>query len=282
MSEKKSWMLSMMYSKNLEDCENGTSNGTNNLKSPTSPKMWSHLPNSTGLLCPNESINGSSIGVKKIQEQILQSPTSERICSNIQLNQIHKEVKSVQDYLHWDTSLNRPLLIDDLDFTDLKSDDDNDIFQINYNQIEGYSLPIPPPPPPPPPSNNSIIININNNNNQGLVPPPPPPPSLSTSSISGILPPPPPPLTKHLSLNCLVSNQSSPSPSPSEALKANKNKKTVKLFWKEVKEDKSLLSRLKKKKTIWDDLKLVPIDTQKLEHLFENRSKELTNKVCSN
>lgn len=59
----------------------------------------------------------------------------------------------------------------------------------------------------------------------------------------------------------------------------NKNKKTVKLFWREVKEDKSLLSRLTKKKTIWDDLKPVAIDTQKLEHLFENRPKELPNKV---
>lgn len=59
----------------------------------------------------------------------------------------------------------------------------------------------------------------------------------------------------------------------------NKNKKTVKLFWREVKEDKSLLSRLTKKKTIWDEIKPVAIDTQKLEHLFENRPKELPNKV---
>ncbi|GIY05797.1 hypothetical protein CEXT_222591 [Caerostris extrusa] len=59
-----------------------------------------------------------------------------------------------------------------------------------------------------------------------------------------------------------------------------KTKKTVKLFWREVKEDKSLLKRIGKKKTIWDELKPVPVDTQKLEHLFENRAKELVNKKC--
>lgn len=61
--------------------------------------------------------------------------------------------------------------------------------------------------------------------------------------------------------------------------KMMKNKKTIKLFWKEVKEDKSLLSRIMKKKTIWDDIKSIPVDTEKLEHLFESRAKEIMNKV---
>ena len=58
-----------------------------------------------------------------------------------------------------------------------------------------------------------------------------------------------------------------------------KNKRTVKLFWKEVKEEKGLLARLNRKKTIWDEIKPVNIDCNRLEVLFENRSKEVPNKV---
>uniref|UniRef100_A0A6G1SA13 FH1/FH2 domain-containing protein 3 n=2 Tax=Aceria tosichella TaxID=561515 RepID=A0A6G1SA13_9ACAR len=57
---------------------------------------------------------------------------------------------------------------------------------------------------------------------------------------------------------------------------ANKRKKTMKLFWKEVREDRSLLAKLTKKKTIWDEIKQVPIDTQKLEYLFESKAKDLS------
>lgn len=73
--------------------------------------------------------------------------------------------------------------------------------------------------------------------------------------------------------------QSTPSPTPSDTRTIAKNKKTVKLFWKEIKEEESLLARLKKKKTIWDDIKPVAVDTAKLEHLFESRTKEMVSKV---
>lgn len=56
----------------------------------------------------------------------------------------------------------------------------------------------------------------------------------------------------------------------------NKRKKTMKLFWKEVREDRSLLNKLTKKKTIWDEIKPVPVDTQKLEYLFESKAKDLS------
>lgn len=56
---------------------------------------------------------------------------------------------------------------------------------------------------------------------------------------------------------------------------AYKRKKTMKLFWKEVREDRSLLSKLTKKRTIWDEIKPVQVDTQKLEHLFESKAKDL-------
>lgn len=55
----------------------------------------------------------------------------------------------------------------------------------------------------------------------------------------------------------------------------NKRKKTMKLFWKEVREDRSLLSKLTKKKTIWDEIKPIQVDTQKLEYLFESKAKDL-------
>jgi len=66
---------------------------------------------------------------------------------------------------------------------------------------------------------------------------------------------------------------------PPDQKSITKSKKTIKLFWKEVKEDKSLLSRIMKKKTIWDEIKPIPVDTEKLEHLFESRAKEIVNKV---
>lgn len=55
----------------------------------------------------------------------------------------------------------------------------------------------------------------------------------------------------------------------------NKRKKTMKLFWKEVREDRSLLAKLTKKKTIWDEIKPATVDTQKLEYLFESKAKDL-------
>ena len=58
-----------------------------------------------------------------------------------------------------------------------------------------------------------------------------------------------------------------------------KSKKTVKLFWKEVRDDPIILSRLDKNKMIWDELAPIPVDTQKLEHLFESRAKDLITKV---
>lgn len=50
----------------------------------------------------------------------------------------------------------------------------------------------------------------------------------------------------------------------------------VKLFWKEVRED---LIPASIAKTIWDELQPTTIDTQKLEHLFESRAKDMMAKV---
>lgn len=50
----------------------------------------------------------------------------------------------------------------------------------------------------------------------------------------------------------------------------------VKLFWKEVRED--MIPQVVGK-TIWDELPNANVDTQKLEHLFESRAKDLMTKV---
>jgi hypothetical protein len=60
-----------------------------------------------------------------------------------------------------------------------------------------------------------------------------------------------------------------------------KTKKTVKLFWKEVRDDPIILAKLQQTGMIWDELKPVSVDTQKLEHLFESRAKDLITKVCT-
>ena len=59
-----------------------------------------------------------------------------------------------------------------------------------------------------------------------------------------------------------------------------KTKKTVKLFWKEVRDDPIILAKLQQTGMIWDELKQVSVDTQKLEHLFESRAKDIITKVC--
>jgi hypothetical protein len=275
-----------------------------------------------------EPISGSSLGVKNIKELLQNGDESSSaaklngstcavfgrlngrnsISSNDKLS---SDASLMLEQLPFDqlkSNLSRPLLINDLDFSDLKSDDDQDILSNNSFNVAGF--PAGSAPPPPPPINGCF----------GMPPPPPPP------LIQGQPPPPPPPprLNSPLddctnrslfgSKSSLLSSGSSfgrgsidsPYSSRYGSLRSNlstassgqdsgtgtvgstsglntlvKSKKTVKLFWKEVKEERSLLSRLKRKKTIWDEVEAVQVDTSKLQHLFENRSKELPNKVRS-
>lgn len=50
----------------------------------------------------------------------------------------------------------------------------------------------------------------------------------------------------------------------------------MKLFWKEIRDD---LIPPNVGKTIWDEIPMATIDTQKLEHLFESRAKDTISKV---
>merc|ERR550534_1795009 len=110
----------------------------------------------------------------------------------------------------------RPLVICDIDFSDLREDDEE-------KKEEGAGgVPPPPPPPPPPPGG------------------PPAPPAMP-------LPP-----KNHDHLNSINNFR--------------KTKKTIKLFWRDMRESKE--------KTVWDDMQPVVIDHKVLEFLFESRGRE--------
>lgn len=179
----------------------------------------------------------------KSQANVIKSPTVENVPKT--------EVKKSENELKWEelaSNLNRPLSLCDLDFRDLTTDDENDIFTPTLVQNG-----IPPPPPP-------LINDI------GVAPPPPP--------LSSRIPPPVPnPPVFGINLQRANSKQAQETKIP-----LKKTKKTVKLFWKEVRDDPISAMKLKSG-FIWDELNAVTVDTQKLEHLFESRAKDLISKV---
>uniref|UniRef100_A0A087YBJ0 FH1/FH2 domain-containing protein 3-like n=1 Tax=Poecilia formosa TaxID=48698 RepID=A0A087YBJ0_POEFO len=153
----------------------------------------------------------------------------------------------------WDQLLASPreLRIRDISFTDLTDDDDKDILDA---VLMGGCGDLPPPPPPPPfiprlPPPPPIL---------GCCPPPPP--------LIGVLRPPPPP------------SFSGPAtaPPPSEPPLFNKKKKTIRLFWSEVRPtDCQYQDHKWSGDSFWSKVEPVKLDTAKLEHLFETKSKEI-------
>ncbi|KAM4833699.1 FH1/FH2 domain-containing protein 1 [Thomomys bottae] len=135
------------------------------------------------------------------------------------------------------------LCIGDLDFSDLGDDEDQDV--LNVEPVEAGKG-IPPPPP---------LFSGG--------PPPPPPPPLPP--IKGPCPP-PPPLT---------------APPPLSALDGPvipTKRKTVKLFWRELKlsgGQGGSGSHFGPCPTLWASLEPVSVDTARLEHLFESRAKDI-------
>lgn len=202
--------------------------------------------------------------VSKAKEELIKSKSRHdlRNLDNASTTTGKVDLKKSENELHWESllkTLDRPLQISDLDFTDMQSCDDADPLSIRTTSFG---------PPPPPPLN-------------GLLPPPMPgliPPPMPVSTI----PPPPPPSKSSLppalffGVQLHHPNGSNATPNNAPAMNANKkNKKTVKLFWREIREDHMTLS----KNTIWDELQSIAVDSQKLEHLFESRSKDLMTKV---
>ncbi|XP_041664668.1 FH1/FH2 domain-containing protein 3 isoform X2 [Cheilinus undulatus] len=156
----------------------------------------------------------------------------------------------------WDQLLASPreLRIGDINFTDLTEDDDKDILD---NVLMGGCGDLPPPPPPPPciprfPPPPPMLGML------GGCPPPPP--------LIGIMRPPPPPLF----------SAPIPVPPPPEPPLFNKKKKTIRLFWSEVHPTDSQYRDYKRSgDSLWSKLEPVKVDTAKLEHLFESKSKEI-------
>ncbi|XP_056013907.1 FH1/FH2 domain-containing protein 3-like isoform X5 [Ostrea edulis] len=182
------------------------------------------------------------------------------------------EVKKTESDIQWDKllqKLHRPLKIKDLDFTDLKDSEDEDVFsppKVAFNPALGPPPPpgmVPPPPPPP----------------MGGIPPPPPPPmgGIPPPPPFGAPPPPPPPPggipSPGGSPRLDTPNVNLPPP-PGSTLK--KVKKTIKLHWRTVQPEKPHPST--KGETIWKDILNVKVDPDKLEHLFETRSTEINKK----
>ncbi|KAM3597105.1 uncharacterized protein V6R79_026008 [Siganus canaliculatus] len=152
----------------------------------------------------------------------------------------------------WDQLLASPreLRIGDINFTDLTDDDDKDALDA---ALMGGCVDNPPPPPPPP-----FIPRC-----------PPPPPMLGSCPppppLAGMMRPPPPP-----SLNALI-----PVPPPPEPPLFNKKKKTIRLFWHEVRPTDTTYNYKRSGESFWSQLETVKLDTAKLEHLFETKSKEM-------
>uniref|UniRef100_A0A8D2P0R5 Formin homology 2 domain containing 1 n=1 Tax=Zosterops lateralis melanops TaxID=1220523 RepID=A0A8D2P0R5_ZOSLA len=128
------------------------------------------------------------------------------------------------------------LKIKDLDFTDLGEEEDFDILDTGTM------------------TNGSLLHTGIEAMSAGTFMAPPPPPALP-----GCPPPPPPP------------PPALPGYGPSQA----KKKRTVKLFWKELKQLDGTVGPCRfGHGTLWASLQDVEVNAAKLEHLFESRSKE--------
>uniref|UniRef100_A0A7N6AK13 Formin homology 2 domain containing 3b n=1 Tax=Anabas testudineus TaxID=64144 RepID=A0A7N6AK13_ANATE len=170
-----------------------------------------------GLTCPPE--------VEASKEQQPQTDKSSTAASSA------LPPKKESDYI-WDQLMAAPraLRIKEMDFTDLRDEDDIDILDMDSMMRSSDLI----PPPPPPPCNAAL---------------PPPPPLFGC--------PPPPPML-------------------GEAPLFQKKKKTIRLFWNEVRPvEWQCKSHKFCKESLWSKLEPIKLDTSKLEQLFESKSKEL-------
>uniref|UniRef100_A0A182QLH0 FH2 domain-containing protein n=1 Tax=Anopheles farauti TaxID=69004 RepID=A0A182QLH0_9DIPT len=211
-------------------------------------------------LSPQEEKPQSRIGdmsglISKAKEGLAKSKSNKDITRSPSVdNDIKKlangEPKKSENELHWEEivkNMTRKLSLCDLDFTDLTSDDDKDLLA-----PRGFGGAVPPPPPPA----GGMLLN------GGM----PPPPSMMRPPPTNLVP---------LPGNMLNGNGLPQTGLGDGSSTIKKNKKTVKLFWKEVRDDMipAVIQR-----TIWDELPEAVVDTQKLEHLFESRAKDLMTK----
>ncbi|XP_069765670.1 FH1/FH2 domain-containing protein 3 isoform X7 [Narcine bancroftii] len=207
-----------------------------------------HLENQGNVKAFTEKFNSGELG---------KGPTlSECETATKPVDKVTAQPKKESDYI-WDQLLANPreLKIKDIDFTDLEEEDDVDVLDLDNLLGSGDSI-LPPPPPPP-----SFM---------GLPPPPPPlllhcPPPLP---VPGMSVPPPPPTGLHQLVGSLHSSRGEPM--------FIKKKKTIRLFWNEIRTlDWQFKNHKRCKEPLWTLLEPVKVDVSKLEHLFESKSKEL-------
>ncbi|CAG5039322.1 unnamed protein product [Parnassius apollo] len=186
--------------------------------------------------------------VLKAKEELAKSQSKEIVKSpSIEKSPKIHEIKVSENDLHWEElkkgGLNREFHLCDLDFSDLRQDSDDDMISPSICSMNG---------PPPPPPNMFPSLGI----------PPPLPGSLPPMNKHTI-PHPPRSLSLDLSQECDNST-------------IKKNKKTVKLFWREIQENPVPVTiRSKVGGFIWDELPEINLDTAMLEHLFESRTNDL-------
>nr|KAF6358262.1 formin homology 2 domain containing 3 [Pipistrellus kuhlii] len=163
--------------------------------------------------------------------------------------------KTESDHI-WDQLMANPreLRIQDMDFTDLGEEDDIDVLDVDLGHGEA-----PGPPPPPPPTF------------LGLPPPPPPPllDSVPPPPVPGNLLAPPPVFSAPQGLGWPQVPRGQPA--------FTKKKKTIRLFWNEVRPfEWPCKNNRHCREFLWSKLEPIKVDTSKLEHLFESKSKELS------
>ncbi|KAG8521663.1 FH1/FH2 domain-containing protein 3 [Galemys pyrenaicus] len=163
--------------------------------------------------------------------------------------------KTESDYI-WDQLMANPreLRIQDMDFTDLGEEDDIDVLDVDPGHREASG-----PPPPPPP----IFLGL---------PPPPPPPLLDgvpPPPVPGNLLAPPPVFSAPQGLGWPQVPRGQPA--------FTKKKKTIRLFWNEVRPSELPCKNNRRcREFLWSKLEPIKVDTSRLEHLFESKSKELS------
>ncbi|XP_077165954.1 FH1/FH2 domain-containing protein 1 isoform X2 [Paroedura picta] len=249
-SEKK-LMLDMLFSKTPTELERTLLTPAENRPAET----WSKLSLDEGGDRPGKGTKSTSdMRARPLQGQLsIDAEANLQSLESTLLSPFRKDLEA----MCWETSP-KLLKIRDLDFSDLGREEDFDVLEAEMEKASSHTLDrctattadgvLAPPPPPLPP---------------GFAPPPPPPPPLPGC------PPPPPPPPPGCPPPGLLSSSAGDSHRPAK-------KKTVKLFWRELKNvDSSLRIRKFGQATLWASLEKVEIDTAKLEHLFESKAKDV-------
>ncbi|KAM4721282.1 FH1/FH2 domain-containing protein 1 isoform 1-T1 [Rhinophrynus dorsalis] len=274
-TSSKKFMLDMLYTKNQNspDLDTEILNAKNTVSHETakpSREMRAPLIRTVETEMENSTFKASSENVSESRRAGMMraqySIEAETNAKNLEKTLMTPFKKSSE--VLWEQSAKQQtvLKIKDLDFTDLCEEEDYDVLYFEATDtvppptvvssappLSLSGLPFPPPPPPLPGC-------------PGLPPPPPPPVCHLPPSGKNLHLPPPPPAPPSFQAMSQESYTNS----------LNKKRKTVKLFWKEVKEPDNTSRGKFGKASLWDSLDKVSLDTDKLEHLFESKAKELT------